>query len=270
MEREESIIMVHEPSREFIEGLNVKEGESITIDCPVCNGVKKFSATNKEGLILYNCYRNSCDVKGAQLTSMLVDTIKNKIQGVEEVEDSKKFEMPEFITDGNNSYVQRFRRRWDLRIELLYDVKSKRAVFPIYKNGRVIDAIGRALHDTQPKWYKYGGKAKYYSYCINPSEGIAVVVEDVVSATVVGETLAGITGVALLGTNLLKEHKEYLDTFDKVIVALDPDALGKTIEYTKELKSYCDPSEVYGLHIEDDLKYKRQKDFDKLKEMIDG
>jgi|TARA_R100001015_G_C4560299_1_gene120278 hypothetical protein len=96
------------------------------------------------------------------------------------------------------------------------------------------------------------------------------VVEDVVSATVVGENLIGVTGVALLGTSLLKEHKEYLDTFDKVIVALDPDALGKTIEYTKELKSYCDPSEVYGLHIEDDLKYKRQKDFDKLKEMIDG
>ena len=99
---------------------------------------------------------------------------------------------------------------------------------------------------------------------------MAVVVEDVVSATVIGENFIGVTGVALLGTSLLKEHKEYIDTFDKVIVALDPDAIGKTIHYTKELKSYCDPSEVYGLQIEDDLKYKRQKDFDKLREMIDG
>ena len=260
--------MVHKPSREFIEGLDIKEGESITIDCPVCNGVKKFSATNKEVLILYNCYRNSCDVKGATMTPMLVETIKNKIQGLDEVEKDRKFEMPEYITDGNNSYVQRFRRRWDLRMELLYDVKSKRAVFPIYQNGRVIDAIGRALYNAQPKWYKYGGKAKYYSYCISPSESIAVVVEDVVSATVVGETLAGITGVALLGTSLLREHKEYLDSFDTVIVALDPDAMSKTIEYTRELQSYCDPSEVLALHIEDDLKYRREKDFDKLRELV--
>ena len=95
------------------------------------------------------------------------------------------------------------------------------------------------------------------------------VVEDCVSATVVGETMVGITGVALLGTNLMREHKEYLDRFDKVIVALDPDVIGKTIEYTKELKSY-DPSEVYALHIEDDLKYKRPNDFNKLRELING
>ena len=80
--------------------------------------------------------------------------------------------------------------------------------------------------------------------------------------------MVGITGVALLGTNLMREHKEYLDTFDKVIVALDPDVIGKTIVYTKELKSYCDPSEVYALHIEDDLKYKRVNDFNKLRELI--
>ena len=87
---------------------------------------------------------------------------------------------------------------------------------------------------------------------------------------VIGETLLGVTGVALLGTNLMQEHKEYLDTFDKVIVALDPDAVGKTIEYTKELKSYCDPSEVYGLQIEDDLKYKRENDFNQLRRLING
>ena len=59
-----------------------------------------------------------------------------------------------------------------------------------------------------------------------------------------------------------------LDTFEIVVVALDPDAVGKTIQYTKELKSYCDPSEVYGLQIEDDLKYKRENDFDKLRRLI--
>ena len=77
--------MVNKPTNDFIRGLDVKEGETLTLDCPICNGVKKFTATNKDGLIIYNCYRNSCDVKGATLTPMLVETIKNKIQGKEEI-----------------------------------------------------------------------------------------------------------------------------------------------------------------------------------------
>ena len=51
------------PSQDFLEGINVKEGESLTLDCPKCNGVKKFSISNQDGLLLYNCYRASCDVK---------------------------------------------------------------------------------------------------------------------------------------------------------------------------------------------------------------
>ena len=53
-------------------------------------------------------------------------------------------------------------------------------------------------------------------------------------------------------------------------MALDPDALGKTIEYTKELKSYCDPSQVMAMHIEDDIKYKREADMLKLKELVNA
>ena len=200
---------------------------------------------------------------------MLADTIKKKLQGATESKTPEKFVMPERITDGDNAYVQRFKRRWDLSMELFYDCKDSRAVFPIYNNGRLVDAIGRALYSAHPKWYRYGGEAKYYAHKVSACKSVAVVVEDCISATVVGESMLGITGVALLGTNLMREHKEYLDRFDKVIVALDPDVIGKTIEYTKELKSYCDPSEVYALHIEDDLKYKRPNDFNKLRELID-
>ena len=256
--------------QDFLEGMDIKEGESITINCPRCKGIKKFSISNQDGMLLYNCYRASCDLKGSYTTNMLADTIKKKLQGESDSKPQETFVLPEYITDGNNSYVQRFRSRWDIKIELFYDAKTSRAVFPIYKNGRMIDAIGRALYDAHPKWYRYGGQGRQYTYCIKPCKSVAVVVEDCVSATVIGETLLGVTGVALLGTNLMQEHKEYLDTFDKVIVALDPDVIGKTIEYTKELKSYCDPSPVYALHIEDDLKYKREKDFDKLRRIING
>ena len=40
----------------ILEGIDVKR-ESHYIDCPKCNGVKKFSISNQDGLLLYNCYR---------------------------------------------------------------------------------------------------------------------------------------------------------------------------------------------------------------------
>ena len=64
------------PSRDFLQNLDIKEGETINMDCPKCDGVKKFSVSNLDGMLLYNCYRASCDVKGSFLTNMLVDTIK--------------------------------------------------------------------------------------------------------------------------------------------------------------------------------------------------
>jgi len=258
--------MVHTPTNDFIRNLNIKEGETLTMDCPICNGVKKFTATNKEGLVLYNCYRNSCDVKGATITNMLAETVKNKIQGKEEKVEQKKFEMPEYITDGNNSYVQRFIRRWGLNINLMYDVKNKRAVFPIYKNGRMIDAIGRALYNAQPKWYKYGGMAKYYSYCINPSKSVSVVVEDVVSAITVSMSFPQAEGVAILGTSLSYAHKEFMQRYDKVMIALDPDAKKKTLAFTKEMRNYVD--DVVAINLVDDIKYKKDTDMNTIRRTI--
>ena len=57
---------------------------------------------------------------------------------------------------------------------------------------------------------------------------VAVVVEDCVSATVVG--YGSFVGVALLGTSLQEAHKGYLAQFSTAIIALDPDALPKTLQ----------------------------------------
>ena len=48
----------------FLEELDLEEGKTLTMDCPVCKGKKKFTATRVEDAILYNCFRNSCMVKG--------------------------------------------------------------------------------------------------------------------------------------------------------------------------------------------------------------
>ena len=74
----------------------------------------------------------------------------------------------------------------------------------------------------------------------------AVVVEDCVSAAIVGATSRngcsdsdGFVGVAVLGTSLSEGHRQYLSQFSTAIIALDPDALPKTLQIAKELRGLC-------------------------------
>jgi hypothetical protein len=93
---------------------------------------------------------------------------------------------------------------------------------------------------------------------------VAVVVEDAISAAVV-ETLGG-TGFALLGTQLLDEHIQMLRCYDRVIVALDPDAGEKTIRYKREL--FSNGIDSYAMNLYDDLKYRTLDDIETLKKLI--
>jgi DNA primase len=110
----------------------------------------------------------------------------------------------------------------------------------------------------QPKWKRYGSCGLPYT-C--GTGDVAVVVEDCISAAVAGD-VKRIVGVALLGTSLLEEHKQYLMQFSKVVMALDPDATRKTIEYQKQLRSYVETVEV--LKLNDDIKYRNPEDMKKI------
>ena len=92
---------------------------------------------------------------------------------------------------------------------------------------------------------------------------VAVVVEDCVSAIAVGSEVYA--GVAVLGTSLAESYKRYLSQFSTAIIALDPDAVPKTLAFAKELRGYV--NDVKVLRVTDDLKYRREEDFDKLNEI---
>ncbi len=97
--------------------------------------------------------------------------------------------------------------------------------------------------------------------CLSYGHGnVAVVVEDCVSAIAVGSGVYA--GVALLGTSLAESHKRYLSQFSTAIIALDPDAVPKTLAFAKELRGYV--NDVKVLRVTDDLKYRRKEDFDNL------
>ena len=85
---------------------------------------------------------------------------------------------------------------------------------------------------------------------------VAVVVEDCVSACVLDSNIY--VGVAILGTSLSEEHKIFLSQFSTTIIALDPDALPKILQFAKELRGYVPNIRV--LRLQDDLKYRNEED----------
>jgi len=177
-----------------------------------------------------------------------------------------QFDLPEWIiVDYGKPYLSTLCDKYELDphwLDLRYDIREDRVVFPIRHEGKLVDATGRAGHpDVQPKWRRYG-EARV-PYIVGDSD-VAIVVEDCISAAVV-DTLGG-TGFALLGTALLDEHKDMLYKYPTVVVALDPDAMSKTLMFTRELRA--GGINAKALNLEDDIKYRTPEDIDKLKQII--
>ena len=245
-------------------------------DCPFCNSKNTFTAENKMGVLKYNCFKLSCDVGGRFDTDMTRQEMESYFVKplVETYSDTKEetFVYPENVVDSSqvtDGHLRRFVSRWPVleHENLLYDIKDKRAVFPIWRGNTVVDAIGRALDGAIPKWYRYGGTADYYRRSTSSKNGIYVIVEDVISAITVAKRLPGSSGFAILGTSLTEKHLEHIsDNAKKVIVALDPDALHKTLSYKKEIELWTGLP-TYAMYLQDDIKYERPEDIEELKRL---
>ena len=261
-------------AQKFVDTLDLAVGETYRGDCPSCRGKNTFTASNDNGNILYNCYKNSCDISGSSRRNVDASTIKSILAGVHAPEsyseqDLCPLTLPPYVvpyetvdTPIDPTFLDRY--MIDELDHIYYDVRQDRVVFPVLKNTYstvIYDAVGRALTNRQPKWLRYGPSPLPYIH--GWTYKYAVVVEDAISAYVVGDHFGDVChGVALLGTQLTEYHKWYIkNTFDNVIVALDPDARDKTIKIAKELNGKA-------LNIKDDLKYKGTEDFFRLAEML--
>jgi|TARA_B110000211_G_scaffold109826_1_gene127525 hypothetical protein len=165
---------------------------------------------------------------------------------------SEPFVMPEYVVPYDRESFYNIPND-----KLMYDVKEHRVVFPIVHDGRVVDASGRSLGKRIPKWKRYGKSDLPF---VSGHGRVAVVVEDCVSASVVGSEVY--VGVAVLGTSLTESHKKYLSRFSAAIIALDPDALPKILSFAKELRAYV--NDVRVLRLQDDLKYRKEDDIKNL------
>jgi len=243
-----------------ISELDLHSGETKRMNCPNCNGYKTFTVTNNMGSLVWNCYKASCGIKGAKKVHMSVDDIRDTIREKPLVPDHD-FSLPPYVVNHTDLiYARRFCDKWDLDFDrhgLMYDVKEDRVVFPIIHDGKIVDASGRSVMKRLPKWKRYGKSSLPYTFGHGK---VAVVVEDCVSAAVVGSDV--FVGVAVLGTSLSEEHKRYLTQFSAAIIALDPDATPKTLAFAKELRGYVDHVRV--LRLTDDLKYFNDADITNL------
>lgn len=240
-------------------------------NCPFCGGNKTFTASHSTGTLRYNCYKLGCDVGGVFDTDMTAAEIKAYMQSREDTLDKEpeRMEIPAQLVypTAEHEKFKKFVQRWGIsdRGDLMYDVGQERVVFPIYYKGRIIDAVGRAVGTRKhPKWYRYTGKADWYTDGIGHK---VVIVEDVISAMVVRQQVPGVTGMAILGTSLTPKHIEKIMDYDEIVVALDPDAIGKTIEYRREIELWTG-KKVIAMNLIDDIKYRQFQDMEKLKELL--
>ena len=249
----------------YIEDLDLGEGDTVRGDCPDCGGKNTFTANKSGGAVLYNCYKLGCKISGVHTVGMTAADIQARMQEIEQDKPKPKVEamvLPEYVVP-SGSGLDAFRDKWDLWDQgLMYDLKDRRAVFPIFINGVMLDAVGRALQGAEPKWLRYTGKANYFIAGIGET---VVVVEDVISAITVAKL--GFTGMAILGTSLSVAHMEQLGNYSQVIVALDPDAAHKTLRFRQEIEAWTGATTI-ALRLDDDIKYRVESDIEQLKEFL--
>lgn len=260
--------------RQFVNDLGLKESERHRGDCPECRGRNTFTATNNMGDIKYNCFKLGCTVGGIYGTDMTAAEIHRYREQQQQQraytnikKEKETMEIPEYVVTPKASHTkhQRYIRRWGIALgDVMYDVKDERVVFPIKHGGRIVDAVGRAVGKKQnPKWYRYTGEADYYTIGTGST---LLIVEDVVSAVIAVQEMPYITAMAILGTSMNPKHFEKIGEYDKVIIALDPDAIGKTVEYRREIELWTG-RKTTAMNLQDDIKYKMEEDIEKLKEL---
>ena len=258
--------------KNYVQGIDIKEGMQHRSNCPSCGGKNTFTATREDGVVVYNCYKLGCGVRGASTTGMTADEIRNRLRPSDVLveQEAELLVWPAYVVPPNAEHVlhKKFVKRWGLEHEeLMYDVKDRRSVFPIRHEGRLIDAAGRALDGSIPKWYRYTGDADVYKRTIGKPNGVVLIVEDVISAVTAAKLIPGLTGLAILGTSLNVTNMKHIDGFHRVVIALDPDAAHKTLQFKREVEAWTG-LETKALRLDDDIKYKLESDVDKLKEIV--
>jgi hypothetical protein len=232
---------------EVVQTYNVQSGTTHRVNCPFCGGKKTFSITKKDGSLVWNCFKASCDASGIRYEGRTPTEIREYLIGRKQVIEKQTPNIPEIQSDPKHhekviNYlikVNSLQAYASGRIKISYAPTEDRVLF--FTSDRQ-GCVGRTLKEhTRPKWKAYGDFNSLLSVGYAKT---AVVVEDAASACAVGAT-DNYTGVALLGTHLSFTQRNLLKRYEKVIVCLDKDASKKAISLLKQLRGIVPSSVVF-------------------------
>ncbi len=233
--------------------LNIQEGGSLRMDCPLCLNRNTLSIRKLNGKLMWNCFHVSCEHKGRDNQGYTAEEMRY-VFNKKDTGESKPFEIPKsFVSVYPNPNAMKYLSAYNVSpyecgARIVYDVKQDRVVFLIDIDGIVYGAVGRSLSNKNPRWFKYN--TCKFPFVVGNITDTAVIVEDCVSACSVS---AIHTGVAIMGTTLTDDHTNFIKSkFKKVFICLDPDANGKTFDIQKKLGYSIDTRIIL---IPKDLKY---------------
>lgn len=225
--------------------------------CPKCGGENSFSVSNTRGKFIFNCFRNSCDLRGYHgyipTSQELIEYLGRNIPA-----DKPNFKLQPHIklSMGTSKALEYVVKHNSLKAyseglyTLAYDKVQDRLLYLLEDDKKAIrGAVGKSLCRGAPKTLIYPNSAIMPLIIgINP---ICVIVEDCTSAATIASNTP-YTGFALLGTVFKQEYLPYLVNYSKIIIALDPDAKKKAIEIQSLIKLF--KRDVTIWHISKDIK----------------
>jgi len=230
----------------YVEGLEFPSLTKYRSDCPVCGKKNTFSVTDDGLNRLWYCFHADCNVSGRTGVTLSREHAKKALTYKQSSQatpprTSSAFEIPDTFVSLSRSldaetYVKQV-NAYDAYLaglaDIRYDFKRNRAVFLVKDSNKVLDAVGRSLNGRSPKWYRYGTSGS--PFVSGKNLHVACVVEDCASACSISHI---VTGVGILGTNLLAEHIKTLTKFQRVYVALDKDATDKAVDMVRVLNNH--------------------------------
>lgn len=241
----------------------VKYGETIRVNCYLCGGYHSLSITKKDGHTLWHCFKAKCSATGRHPLILTHDELVSTVSKQHTARNALEpflnvvspFRLPTYWIEGiaskkcfqtllNGNAWESYQKGL---YRTAYDPRQDRLVFLVRNHaGTIVGAIGKSLSGQKPKVYNYPESANIPFMCGKGKT--AVLVEDCLSACSIGR-LEEYTGIALLGTEI---KKEYLYTilleFKEIVVALDKDALHKSLKVRNIVNQYRDNTKIWKLN----------------------